>query len=71
MEKPQIVLEDIVRLAQKGGIVLDPFAGSGTTAKMSKMLSRHWLGFDISQEYVDLANRRVAGANVPLPLFVE
>ena len=38
---------------------------------LDKVLSRHWLGFDISQEYVDLARRRVDGANVPLPLFVE
>ena len=69
---PEALARDhVLSWSNPGDIVLDPFAGSGTTAKMSKMLSRHWLGFDISQEYVDLANRRVAGANVPLPLFVE
>ena len=69
---PEALARDhIISWSNPGDIILDPFAGSGTTAKMSKVLSRHWLGFDISQEYVDLANRRVAAANVPLPLFVE
>ena len=69
---PEALARDhIISWSNPGDIILDPFAGSGTTAKMSKVLSRHWLGFDISQEYVDLARRRVDGANVPLPLFVE
>ena len=69
---PEALARDhIISWSNPGDIVLDPFAGSGTTAKMSKVLSRHWLGFDISQEYVDIARRRVAAANVPLPLFVE
>jgi site-specific DNA-methyltransferase (adenine-specific) len=41
------------------GIVLDPFIGSGTTALAAKTLNRNYLGFDISQEYVDLANERI------------
>jgi DNA modification methylase len=38
---------------------------------MSKVLSRHWLGFEISEEYVTLAKKRVEYAPTPLPLFVE
>ncbi len=69
---PQNLARDhIISWSNPGDIVLDPFAGSGTTAKMSKVLSRHWLGFDISQEYVTLAKRRVEYAPTPLPLFVE
>ncbi|MBR1921447.1 MAG: site-specific DNA-methyltransferase [Kiritimatiellae bacterium] len=41
------------------GIVLDPFMGSGTTALAAKSLKRFYVGIDISQEYVDLAERRV------------
>jgi len=41
------------------GIVLDPFMGSGTTALAAKTLKRDFLGFDISQEYVDLAKKRI------------
>jgi DNA modification methylase len=42
-----------------GDVVLDPFVGSGTTCVAAKRLGRHYLGFDISQEYCDLANRRL------------
>ena len=40
--------------------------GSGTTCKMAKEHGRRWLGFDISEEYVALAQKRVAQARVPL-----
>jgi len=42
-----------------GDVVLDPFVGSGSTCVAAKMLCRHYVGFDISQEYCDLANRRL------------
>lgn len=40
-------------------IVYDPFMGSGTTAIAAEKLKRTWIGSDISQEYVDLANKRL------------
>ena len=40
-------------------IVLDPFMGSGTTALAAKELGRNWLGYEVSQEYVNLANDRL------------
>ena len=41
------------------GIVLDPFAGSGSTLVMSKKLGRNFIGFDIADEYCKLANERL------------
>ena len=43
----------------ENGTVLDIFMGSGTTALAAKSLNRNFLGFDISQEYVDLAKQRI------------
>lgn len=43
----------------EGDIVLDPFMGSGTTAVAAKELGRHFIGYDIKQEYIDLAYRRL------------
>lgn len=40
-------------------IVLDPFMGSGTTALAAKSSDRKWLGCEISQEYIDMANDRI------------
>jgi site-specific DNA-methyltransferase (adenine-specific) len=43
----------------KGDIVLDPFIGSGQTAIAAVECNRHYIGYDISSEYVDLANKRI------------
>ncbi|MHA1270053.1 MAG: DNA-methyltransferase [Candidatus Helarchaeota archaeon] len=43
----------------KGDIVLDPFIGSGTTALAAMKLSRHFIGYEISPEYVKLARNRI------------
>lgn len=49
-----------------GGTVLDPFSGSGTTAAVAKKHGRNYIGIDIRQSQVDLANRRLAGVTPPL-----
>jgi DNA modification methylase len=33
--------------------------GSGTTCKMAKQLNRQYIGIDVSQEYIDIANERL------------
>jgi site-specific DNA-methyltransferase (adenine-specific) len=43
----------------EGGVVLDPFLGSGTTAVVAKELGRHYLGIDCVAEYCQMAERRV------------
>lgn len=51
-------------------LVLDSFMGSGTTAIVARDNERHYIGCDISEEYVTLANRRLAMPYTPL-MFVE
>ena len=46
----------------EGELVLDPFVGSGTTLVAARDLNRNALGFDLKQEYVDLAEERLAKA---------
>lgn len=70
-EHPAMFPEDLARdhilsWSNPGDLVLDPMVGSGTTAKMAKESGRHWLGFDISPEYVESARKRVSLARVPL-----
>ena len=50
--------------SNKGDIVLDPFTGSGTTAKAAQELGRHYIGFEINPEYVEICQRRTAQATL-------
>ncbi len=43
----------------KDDIILDPFMGSGTTAVSALKSERNFVGYDVSQEYIDLAERRI------------
>ena len=43
----------------KGDLVLDIFMGTGTTAVAAKKLGRNWMGFELQQDYIDVANIRV------------
>lgn len=49
-----------------GDVVLDYFGGSGTTAKMARKNGRRWLTCDISSEYCDLMERRLAQPFTPM-----
>ena len=40
-------------------VILDPFMGSGTTAVSALKSGRKYVGYDISQDYIDLANKRI------------
>jgi len=55
----QLAKDHIYSWSNEGDLVYDPFMGSGTTAKMAHLLKRNWIGSEISQEYVDLANKRL------------
>lgn len=59
VEKPIELMEYLVNHST-AQTILDPFLGSGTTAVAAKKLGRHFLGFEIEQKYVDIANDRIA-----------
>ncbi len=44
----------------EGGIVLDPFFGSGTTGLAAQEHNRHWVGIELNEEYIEIAHRRLA-----------
>ena len=57
---PEELAEDhILSWSNEGDIVLDPMVGSGTTSKMAKLNNRNFIGYDVNQEYISIANRRV------------
>lgn len=52
----------IALTSHPGDLVLDPFVGSGTTALAAAALGRQCLGYDISQNYIEVAERRLLAA---------
>jgi len=51
--------------SNEGDVVLDPFAGRGTTCQAAKLLNRRYLGFELEEEYVKLG-QKLYGLNVKL-----
>jgi DNA modification methylase len=52
--------DHILSWSNEGDIVLDPFSGSGTTAKMARELGRHYIGIEINPEYCEIARKRLS-----------
>lgn len=58
-EKPVALLEDLLAVTAPGGLVLDPFAGSGSAGEASLRTGRRYLGIELSPEYATLATERL------------
>jgi site-specific DNA-methyltransferase (adenine-specific) len=66
---PEQLLGRIIRAcSHPGEIVLDPFAGSGTTLAVAKKLAREWIGFELSEKYAAQAAARISGVRSGEPL---
>lgn len=57
---PLHLIERIISSTQ-ANLILDPFVGSGTTAQAAQNLGRHFIGIDVSSEYCEMAQKRLAG----------
>jgi len=71
-EKPLGLLVGLVEsYAAPGGTVLDPFMGSGTTGVACVRTGRRFVGVEISPEYYEIAERRIAAEQAKTPLFPQ
>ncbi|VWC55009.1 DNA methylase N-4/N-6 domain-containing protein [Burkholderia lata] len=59
-EKPSQLARDVVRLVPAGGVVLDPFAGSGTFLAAAKEAGLNWIGCELEPSYHQVATTRLA-----------
>ena len=58
---PEKLAEDHIRSwSCEGDLVLDPFMGSGTTAKMALLNNRNYIGFELNKDYYEKSLERVA-----------
>jgi site-specific DNA-methyltransferase (adenine-specific) len=66
-EKPLPVMRDLVKIVEPGGIILDPFAGAGTTILAAKLEGYPAIGIELSDYYADAAAKRIDGLEAPEP----
>lgn len=67
---PKTLVGNIIQCcSNEGDVVYDPYMGSGTTALMAAKMKRNYIGSEISQDYVDMAERRVKDEQRQLSLF--
>ena len=61
-QKPVEIMRPLVRIAPVGGVILDPFTGSGTTGVAALQEGRCFIGIEQSPTYVESAEARLAAA---------
>lgn len=67
---PKLLVGNIILSCSKeGGVVYDPYMGSGTTALMAQKMKRHYIGSEISPQYVEWAEKRIKNETLQLSLF--
>ena len=59
-QKPEVLMSYLIKTySNEGDLILDPFAGSGTTLKAAHLLRRKWIGIEINPDYVQIAKKRL------------
>lgn len=60
-QKPEGIIERMVLASSsQGDLVLDPFAGSGTTLRVCQQLGRRSIGYELSEQYVEQIKKRLS-----------
>lgn len=63
----ELVEPCILAGSEVDGVILDPFAGSGTTLRVAERLNRNWIGIELNPQYIEIAMRRTN--NIQKALF--
>lgn len=66
-----LMLKLVQAFSPPGGIVLDPYMGSGTTGVACMQLGRHFIGIDSDPVSFEIASKRIAEAALQPPILVE
>lgn len=61
-QRPVDVMKRVIGILPDGIGVIDPFCGSGTTGVACKQLGIPFEGYDINEDYCEIARRRIEGA---------
>lgn len=59
--KPTALMREVVKICERGGVILDPFAGSGTTLLAAALEGFGWLGSEMLEHNVMICHERLSG----------
>jgi site-specific DNA-methyltransferase (adenine-specific) len=60
-QKSLELMREVIKIAEPGGTILDPFAGSGTTCLAAKLEGYSYIGVEISEHFAAVARDRLGG----------
>lgn len=66
---PDLIKPCIIAGSPAGGIVLDPFMGSGTTGMVARQNGRHYIGIELNADYIEMAENRIFEATRQQSIF--
>jgi len=70
-QKPlEIIVDWVVNSCPPGGVVLDPFMGSGTTGVACVQTGRNFIGIEIEEKYFNIAEKRIAEAQLQIRMEI-
>lgn len=69
--KPTQLMQQLVQCVPPGGLTFDPFCGSGTTLVASALEGRSAIGFEVSEQYCEIAAQRVKAVQHGKPLHFQ
>lgn len=67
----ELIKPCILAGSRKGGIVLDPFLGSGTTARVAISTNRKYLGIELNPQYIEIQKKRTDGVQMSIEGLFE
>ena len=67
---PEKLIEPcILAGSRRGGVILDPFFGAGTTGLVAVRHGREYVGIELNEEYIDIAKKRLSEVQTKLPII--
>ena len=55
----ELIIPCVLAGCPKGGIILDPFMGSGTTARVARTYNRNFIGYELNPDYIKIINQKI------------
>ena len=67
----ELIVPCVLAGSRVGGVVLDPFFGSGTTGRVATKFNRHYIGIELNPQYIEISQRRTDNVQMTIEGFIQ